>query len=358
MEIGSEFHTNPNKYLSGENFMFKDNSILLNYGRTAIKFLMESLQDMKSVKGILLPNYLCDSIIQPLVEVNIPYEFYQIEKDFSININDLENKLKPDWAVFVLDYFNIRQESEVGNYIRKIRDTNVIIEDITHSLFDQKEPIGHYQIASIRKWLGISSGALIRDYYSGKIHNHVFSETSKVNTEIVQKRFYAANLKSIYLKCQSNKYLKSEYLNLFNEAEMILDESNIEVLKIDSISKEIISRYDFDSLIEIRKENYRTLFNGLSGIKEVEVINGIPDNNKVPLGFPIKVNDRDILRATLIKEKIFPPVHWPLPEELLDESTKAAHNIARSILTLPCDQRYTENDMNRMINVIKNHYWS
>ncbi|MCZ2258632.1 DegT/DnrJ/EryC1/StrS family aminotransferase [Sporosarcina sp. G11-34] len=358
MEIGSEFHISHNKILYSEVFIYKDKDILLNYGRTAIKFLLENLQDLEHIRGVLLPNYLCESIIQPLKEINIPYEFYKIDKDFKVIINDMESKLKPGWAVFVLDYFNVRQEKELLNYINNIRDTNIIIEDITHSLFDIKESIGHFQIASIRKWLGLPSGALIRDFYNGKMHNLVIPETSNINSELVQKRFYAAILKSLYLKEQGNEHVKSEYLNLFNEAEMILDKSNIEASKIDSISKEIISHYNFESMLEVRKENYKILYTGLKELQAVEVINGRPDDNKVPLGFPIKVHDRDSLRNSLIQANIYPPIHWPLPEELLYEPTDAILNISRSILTLPCDQRYTEKDMNRMIKVIKNHYWS
>lgn len=355
-EIGSEFHISSHNKLTEKNLMLKDNNLLLNYGRTAIKFLLESLRDIESVTGILLPNYLCESIIKPLRDIEIPFEFYKVDKNFQIILNDLESKVKPDWAVFILDYFNIRQEKEVRNYLQIIRNSNIIIEDITHSLFDRKEPVGHVQIASLRKWLGIPSGALIRDFYNGELYNHVLPIACEINARVVQKRFYAANLKTLYIENQLNENIKSEFLNMFAEAETILDKSIIEVQSIDSISKEIIDHYDFKAMTDIRKRNYKTLYDGLKGVKKVEVMNGVPDNNNVPLGFPIKVQDRDSLRSTLIEGQIYPPVHWPLPDELLLESTDDILKISRSIMTLPCDQRYSETDMNRIITIIKNHY--
>jgi len=356
MEIGSEFHISSNNKLTEKEFIFKDNNYLLNYGRTALKFLMESLKDMKPTKGILLPNYLCESIILPLTDIGIPFEFYKVDKHFKVVLNDLEGLLKPDWAVLVLDYFNIRQDKEILNYLQIIKKTNIIVEDITHSLFDQKDPIGHFQIASLRKWLGIPSGSLIRDFYKGNLQNYVLPETCEENRSVIQKRLYAATLKSFYIENGLNNDTKLKFLDLFAESEMILDTSDIKVQYIDEISKEIIHHYDFKTMMGIRKRNYKFLFDDLSKIQEIEVMNGVPNRNKVPLGFPINVQDRDALRSSLIKEQIYPPVHWPLPKELLLEPTDDILNISKSILTLPCDQRYSETDMKRVVNVIKNHY--
>ncbi|HJF34015.1 MAG TPA: hypothetical protein K8V56_19815 [Sporosarcina psychrophila] len=358
MEIGSEFHFYFNKSKSSYQKIniFKFNDTLVNYGRTAIKFLIESLRKTESLKGILLPNYLCESIIQPLKESGIPYEFYKIDKYFKVQIYELEKVLQPGWAVFILDYFNLRLGEEITEYLKKIKDTNIIIEDITHSFFDQKDPIGHFQIASLRKWIGIPSGALIRDLYKGELRHFILPETCERNKVIIQKRFYAANLKRLYLENNLTEDIKLEYLNLFAEAENILDESNIKIQSIDSISQDIITHHDFKSMMKIRKRNYKILYNGLKDVSEIEIMNGIADSNKIPLGFPIKAVNRNYLRKRLISEKVYSPIHWPLPKELLRGATADILNISDNILTLPCDQRYTEADMYRIIDVIKKYY--
>ncbi|MFD1929258.1 hypothetical protein ACFSFY_14540 [Sporosarcina siberiensis] len=356
MEIGSEFHISTLDTLKTRSSILNNSDLLLNFGRTAIKLLVKSLQDNNGLKGILLPNYLCESIIQPINAINLPYQFYEIDKNFSVVIESLQEKIKPDWAVFHLDYFNIDKNHELLFYLKSIRSTNIIIEDITHSLFDRKEPIGHFQIASLRKWLGIPSGALIRTNGNTNMGKVTLLLNCKINTRVVEKRFYAANLKKNYLEMEELRGAKSEFLDLFSEAEVMLDESNIEVQNIDSISKQIINNFDFKSMIEIRRMNYQTLYEGLSVIPEIELLNGYPNEMKVPLGFPIKVKNRNELKSVLIDAEIYPPVHWPLPKDLLLIQTKANMHISENILTLPCDQRYSDIDMMRMINVIKKHY--
>ena len=72
----------------------------------------------------------------------------------------------------------------------------------------------------------------------------------------------------------------------------------------------------------------------------------------VPLGFPIRLAARDRVRQALIEERIYPPTHWPL-DGVIPETFAASHALAAHILTLPCDQRYARDDMERMVSAVK-----
>ena len=62
---------------------------------------------------------------------------------------------------------------------------------------------------------------------------------------------------------------------------------------------------------------------------------------------------RDELRKYLIENEIYCPVHWPESKyHKLDERTEY---IYQNELSLVCDQRYTESDMNRIVEVIKTY---
>ena len=73
----------------------------------------------------------------------------------------------------------------------------------------------------------------------------------------------------------------------------------------------------------------------------------------VPLFVPTMIkDDRDRLRRHLIDKKIYCPIHWPISEYhygISDLSKK----IYEEELSLVCDQRYTEEDMNRIVYEIK-----
>ena len=55
----------------------------------------------------------------------------------------------------------------------------------------------------------------------------------------------------------------------------------------------------------------------------------------------------------LFDEQIYPPWHWPLGG-VVPESFGASHRLSRSLLTLPCDQRYGETELRRMVTCVRN----
>ena len=68
---------------------------------------------------------------------------------------------------------------------------------------------------------------------------------------------------------------------------------------------------------------------------------------------PILVPDgkRDGLKRYLIKKGIYCPIHWPVGKyHRLDERTEY---IYKNELSLVCDQRYTEEDMERIVKAIQ-----
>ena len=71
----------------------------------------------------------------------------------------------------------------------------------------------------------------------------------------------------------------------------------------------------------------------------------------VPLGFPVRLGNRDVVREALQDVRIYPPVHWPL-QGVVPESFKASHVLSSEILTLPCDQRYGADEMEQMADVV------
>ena len=96
MELGSNFgmdlsqikyqEENVQRYLADENVLFYDS------GRSAIKALISIIRKGK----ILLPSYLCKSVVSCFQDFRIDY--YLVNEQFEINIESLESKL--DKTVF------------------------------------------------------------------------------------------------------------------------------------------------------------------------------------------------------------------------------------------------------------------
>ena len=101
-----------------------------------------------------------------------------------------------------------------------------------------------------------------------------------------------------------------------------------------------------------RMNNYRFLFEHLQQQAVCRLVKqDISELTTAPLFFPIYVQNRVALQAKLCANSIFAPVLWPVqtPEILVNSTIK---EIFDTILMIPCDQRYTEEDMQFVVDVI------
>jgi len=74
----------------------------------------------------------------------------------------------------------------------------------------------------------------------------------------------------------------------------------------------------------------------------------------VPLGFPIRVRNREALRRRFLEHGICPAIHWPL-EGFVPAGFVESHRLAADMLTLPCDQRYGDDDMARLAELVRRY---
>jgi dTDP-4-amino-4,6-dideoxygalactose transaminase len=354
-EIGSDFELDL-KILNKSNNDFlnkeynKKNTLFLSSGREALKYILKS--DISTLDKILLPAYLCESVLKPVKELDIEFQFYSLNKDLSINFEDLRDKItKKISHILVINYFGKQQN--LKNLENLTNDNAVIIEDITHTLFnkDKKYNSADYQFASLRKWFSIPDGGII------KTNNKLDIKLEKNSyNEFVFKNLLASILKKNYLDDEFNE--KDYYLKIYEEANKFYDNKIINPTSITDISKEILNKYDFELLRNQRKDNYNFLYSIIKNDfkKHITPLTKKLNKSETPLGLPIICNRRDDLRKHLINNDIYPPIHWNLPSEILVEKFKLPHEISNNILTIPCDHRYNIKDMKRIIEVVNKFY--
>lgn len=93
---------------------------------------------------------------------------------------------------------------------------------------------------------------------------------------------------------------------------------------VSPISQWVMERLDYKSIIKRRRENFKYL---LDGVKRFEPVFDKLPKGTVPLFFPVWVQSRDYVLWKLAKEKVYCAPHYP------------------NILSVPCDQRYTIEEM-------------
>ncbi len=304
-------------------------------GRAAI-FHILNFSVSTGKQKILLPDYLCDSIVDAVKLTSIPFEFYSINSDLSINIDSVREKYNDKCLLLIINYFG---GADIHNEIKKIRSvssTASIILDNAQALFSMFESFDvDFMFTSFRKQLPVPDGAWV-------ISRNAELFQCEENNSFAQYKFAAGLLKN-------NKQFVSVsdqvYLDLFKKGDSLIL-SNINS-KISDITTTILKSIDFDSIRQKRIDNSQYLIEGLHKIGISPIINF--SNNVVPLFVPVFIHNRDHLRQKMRNHNIFIPVHWPQCEEV----TSPDKRLYGEELSLIIDQRYSKNHMSKILSLIQ-----
>ena len=321
-EIGSEYWNIP--VTNEKNNIFDADTAWFISGRAALDFILKDILSKHEIKTVSLPSWCCDSMIEPIIRNNLEPVFY----DVGIKDGMFYKDIGIEADVFInLDYFGFEC---VSNFNKKC----IVIDDITHSIFNKDKTNADYYFGSLRKWAGFKTGGFAYSKDGFKI-----SKPDKTNIEYVNKRETAMNMKQEYM---SGSIDNKHYLDIFKEAEDMLEDLYDYTADIDDINKALY--LDIDFIKKRRKENVHII---MKYFKDYCIFD---DNDYCKLFVPIIINDnkRDILRKKLIDKQIYCPVHWPL-SNLHQIKNK---NIYDNELSLICDQRYDIDDMEYMCRTI------
>ena len=354
-EIGGEFYSYDVIHSNNGNVKIEKetDSVYTLSGRTSIDYIIKDILVEYDINRAFLPSYCCDCMIEPFFGNGIEVDFYDIfvGEDGGLiynskQIDDLEGK---NAILLAMDYFGFNRNL-VNNIFESVSDDVIKIEDKTHSFFSQKKKNkAMYDFASIRKWTKFN-GLSVCNKIEGEFNIRLNDKCWKG----VGLRQEAAILKSEYIK--GNNKNKNTFLELFNTAEKMLDidyclyQASCEDIRI-------YNALDGDLIKRKRRENASILIEELKDMTSIDLIYKNLNAEDCPLFVPIivKGNMRDKLRKHLIEKDIYCPVHWPLSKYHRFSNTRAI-DLYSCELSLICDQRYSKDDMERIVCEIKDFF--
>lgn len=312
---------------------------LLSGGLSAIRYILSKI-NLDEQEIILLPTFLCPTIIKLVSDMGIRYKLYNVTKYLSIDIDSMR-ELIDNYnvrAVFFINYFGFYHNNKVINFIKGLKSKDIIVVEDAVQIFwikNKMKFIGDYVFNSYRKFLPIDGALVIGG------DRCEFTEVSDSYFNLMEKaREYKTNL---IIKNSGNEI---EMIKKFNEANREYYTRN-EIYGINKKYKKFLESVPEEYLIKIRKENYKKLYCNLKNKNGISMIYQLEDIEAgVPLVLPIFVNNRDIVRKELMKFNIFAPIHWDLNEDEILNKDINAMEISSNILSLPIDWRYGIKEMN------------
>ena len=293
---------------------------------------------------ILLPSYMCPSILIPFKTRGIKYKFYKVDEDLFVDTEYLssiiDDKVK---VVFFIDYFGASQLKRLLPIIESLNSKNIIIiQDVVQCLEIKKEFLyGDYIFNSFRKFFPFEGSILL----SKENMNINFSKNK--NRYIKPKRIgQLLRYFHINFRLFSSKY----FLKLFSKANKIYHLN--EIFRMPHFNIKQLNKYDINKLSNNQNHYFRLLFQEYGNLTPELLKEG----NLIPLGFVIKLNQRDEVRKKMFEQNIYPPIHWLLSKEVENILFEKSVHLSSKILTIPLHgltdkkYKYLTNELNKIIN--------
>ena len=310
-------------------------------GRTAIDLVLADIMQQRSVRNVYMPSYCCDSMVAPFLEKGMKVHFYSVNYCNGLRVS-------PDRSVdcdifFSMNYFGAPREETEADLAAFRRKGAVVIEDITHSIFSAQTNHRNvdYAVASLRKWIASPAGGMAVKF-SG---DFLVRADRYPQEDAVALRLQAMLEKNEYL--EGKQINKSVFLDKYARFNRLL-EDDYHRKKMDAFSMGILRDYDFSGMITRRKANAERLYQGLQNMEGIKFLTA-HEPDACALFVPILVDgNRDAFHRVLVENQIYCPKHWPTPPN-------ADSNIYAQEISLICDQRYGDADMERIVACVRNY---
>ena len=336
MEYGSEFDWRSNDALmSGAPQSFvQDDWQLYRSGRDAMKAIARIARGHK----VLLPSLCCESMILPFSANGYDVEFYRMNPDLTGDEADVCAKLTDGTVLLYMRYFGIRPFTDEFLLLRRESGRDIIlVEDRTHDVIVPRAEGGFTPdavLASLRKWAALPEGGMLR--------TDMGSCAAGVDARFGDTRREVMEMKVRYLETWEPE-LKREFLDKLHSAERLLDESG-EPRGMSAGYEALLRRVDFTMLLAKRRANAARLKERLAALDgtRLRFLSGHPEEST--LYFPVYLENRGEVQRAMAQHGVYCPVIWPEPEAA-HGVCEVSRYVTEHMLALPCDQRYTPEDM-------------
>ena len=290
--------------------------VAVNNARCALLYILKA----KQYKKVYLPYFLCDSVRRLLEREQIPFEEYAIDRSFHPRF---DRALKSDEVLYLVNYYGFLDDAQIrgmkGSY------GNIVLDNA--QAFFARPANGIDVIYSCRKFFGVPDGGYV--------------STDAVLNESIPVDVSMNRMKHILGRYEGSS--ASAYYSDFCDNDESFKELGLR--RMSRLTRNILGAIDYETAKQRREENYRILSDALGETNPLKLPSPCG-----PYAYPFYTKNGMETKRQLAGEKIYVATLWP---NVLETGLEIETDLAENILPLPCDQRYSEADMHRVVSVLK-----
>ena len=298
--------------------MLHEGAVALNCGRNCLAYLIET----KHIKKMLIPYFMCDSVFDLCKKYDIVISFYHIDESFK----PVDITLGADEWLYVMNYYGQLTEKYLQELKRKYKR---VIIDNAQAYFDM--PIENTDtLYTCRKYFGVTDGAFLY-------------------TDCISKTEFPRDESFDRMRFLLGRYERTaaEFYGEYTANNDVFD--NEPIKRMSKLTTNLLHGIDYDFVKQRRSENFRLYHKELNGMNQLTLreVEGA-------FAYPLLIENGSAIRKALQKKKIYIPTLWP---NVINEMPKDSleYRFARDILPLPCDQRYSNDDILYIIQELKQY---
>ena len=279
------------------------------------------LCEVKKIKKIYLPYFLCSSVPNLCEKLGVKYEYYHINKKFEPYF---EQELSDNEWLYIVNFYG---QLDIDYLTTLKQKYNRIIVDNAQNYF-QMPAEGVDTLYTCRKYFGVADGAFL--YTDMLLSRMIPRDNSFERMHFLLGRFERSANEFYSEYVANNKLFATE-----------------PVKRMSRLTNNLLHGIDYKMVAMKRQRNFDFLNVEFQCINELEL--------KSVYGafmYPLLIQNGSVVRKELQKEKIYIPTLWPnVLEECNPDSLE--YRYATNILPIPVDQRYEIEDMKYLTEVIK-----
>lgn len=302
------------EHFSGEEFYPED--VALNNARSALLYILRA----RNAEKVWLPCYLCESVRKMLIREGIAFEEYHVDSDFLPQFNET---LTAGEYLYVVNYFGLLSPEKEQKLSTRFH--NVIFDHV--QAFFQRPISGVDTVYSCRKFFGVPDGGYA-------VTAAVLQEPLKQDKSMDRFRHLLGRFEGTAAGEFYDDFKQNDHSFL-----------NSELLTMSDLTHNLLRAIHYAHVQLQREENYRVL-NDMLGAKNSLNLT-LPNG---PYAYPFYCENGLVIKKLLAQKGIFVPTLWP---NVLEQGSELERDYAANILPLPCDQRYSAEDMLRVVEEVR-----
>lgn len=346
MFVGGEFYYE-DMWLRSAPTITTDGMYFLAGGQACLMVIGGYLR-ARGIQRVLLPSYLCPSILTALGKSGLAFDFYRVNEDLSIDLDDLARKAAVHRVLYFINYFGFSPSDDTLRFFQTMQQYGkLVIEDNAQAGF-ASQTTGDFVFNSLRKLSPYDGGYLLTCH---NMQTYIDPHLNRPNRRLPVMRAYRRRLPA-YLFNNQDDYDELERLFQLSEEYYAADFCVLG----DPEERANIERLDWEGIRRARRENYNYLLELIAPIQEIEPIFPALQDDNQPLGLPVYVRgvSRDAVYEELGNAEIGLPIHWEeIRRHPATRGDQLAVQMAGRMLTLVIDQRTSREQLDYLAAQLK-----